>query len=146
VYTDDSDVVASTFMLWNLWLITVLFHSGTLPPSPLSPPKDIAAQFLVLPTLQHYAPSTKNELRSRGWKVHDGYSIYLENVEWIDLGSAEGGWRGRKRRLDEELRMGVDGEDVGVLRDREYESSFRGVNWNIEHFVPRRRSEDGMVA
>jgi hypothetical protein len=127
----------------------VLFHLGTLPPSPLSAPKDIAAHFLVLPTLQHYAPSTKNGLRSRGWKVHDGYSIYLESVDWIELGSAEGVWRGRKRRLDEELRMGVDSEDVGVIGDREHESSagFRGVNWNMEQFVPRRRGEDdGVVA
>ena len=70
----------------------------------------------------------------------------MDSVEWIDLGSAEGGWRGRKRRLDEELRMGVDSEDVGVVRN-ESSAAFRGVNWNIEQFVPRRRgSEDAMVA
>jgi hypothetical protein len=126
-----------------------LFHSGTLPPSPLSAPKDVAAHFLVLPTLQHYASSTKNELRSRGWKVHDGYSIYLESVDWIDLGSAEGVWRGRKRRLAEEYRTGLESEEVGVVKGRKYTSSarFRGVNWTIEQSVPQRAQlEDRVVA
>jgi hypothetical protein len=104
---------------------------------------------MILPTLQHYAPSTANELRSRGWKTHDGYSIHLERVEWIQLGSAEGVWRGRKRRLDEELRMEVDGKDVGVVeRDSEDVGKFRGVNWNIEQFRPNKRVGErvGVVA
>lgn len=122
----------------------VLYHTQTLPPPPLSRPKDIVAHFMVLPTLQHYAPSTLNELRSRGWKTHDGYSIYLEGADWIELGSAEGVWRGRKRRLDEELRMGVEGEEVGVVeRDSGNVGRFRGVNWNAEHFVPNKRGGTG---
>src|SRR5579871_3808764 len=80
----------------NRELILVLYHTSTLPQSPLSGPNDLAAQFLVLPTLVHYAPSTLNELRSRGWKIHDGYSIYLDHWEWIPLGSAEGGRHVRK--------------------------------------------------
>ena len=122
----------------------VLYHTQILPPAPLSRPKDIAAHFMILPTLQHYAPSTFNELRSRGWKTHDGYSIYLERADWIELGSAEGVWRGRKRRLDEELRMGVEGEEVGVVGgDSGNVGGFRGVNWNIEHFVSNKRGGEG---
>lgn len=122
----------------------VLYHTQTLPPSPLSGPKDVAAHFIILPTLQHYAPSTLNELRSRGWKIHDGYSIYLERVEWIQLGSADGVWRGRKRRLDEEFRMEVDGDEVGVVeRERGDVAGFRGVNWSVEQFVPSKRNGEG---
>src|SRR5437773_3538435 len=95
--------------------MTVLYHTQTLPPPLSSGPKDVAAHFMILPTLTHYTASTLNKLRSRGWKIHDGYSIYLEHVEWLKPGSADGVWRGRKRRLDEELRMGVDGEEVGIL-------------------------------
>jgi hypothetical protein len=115
----------------------VLFHTSTLPPPPLSKPKDLAAHFLIVPTLQHYAPSTLNELRSRGWKVHDGYSIYLERIEWLTLGSAEGVWRGRKRRLEEELRMEIDEDDVGVVADPGT-SAFKGVKWRVE-LNPRKR-------
>jgi hypothetical protein len=99
---------------------------------------------MILPTLQHYAPSTFNELRSRGWKIHDGYSIYLERVEWIQLGSADGVWRARKRRLDEEFRMEVDGDAVGVVdRDNGGVGGFRGVNWDVEQFVPNKRDAEG---
>jgi hypothetical protein len=122
----------------------VLYHTNTLPQPPLSKPKDVAAHFMVLPTLQHYAQSTFNELRSRGWKTHDGYSIFLERVEWITLGSAEGVWRGRKRRLDEELRMGADDDDAGVVGfDTTNVGVFRGVNWNIEQSFPNKRVDDG---
>jgi len=128
-------------------LTTVLYHTSTLPPSPLQKPRDLAAHFVVLPTLQHYAPSTMGELRSRGWKTHDGYSIYLDRVEWIELGSAEGGWRGRKRRLNEELRMEVDGEEVGVVSgDTGDLGGFRGVNWEVEPFLTKKRAgEEGRV-
>ena len=99
---------------------------------------------MILPTLQHYAPSTLNEVRSRGWKTHDGYSIYLERVEWLKLGSAEGVWRGRKRRLDEERRMGVDGAEVGVVgRESGNVGRFRELNWNVEQFVPNKRGGEG---
>jgi hypothetical protein len=119
---------------------------STLPRPPLSGHKDIAAHFLILPTLQHYSPSTLNELRSRGWKMHDGYSIHLDRVEWIPLGTAEGGWRGRKRRLDEEFRMEVDGEEVGVVREDTGDiGGFKGVNWNVEQFVPRKRGTIGVL-
>ena len=106
----------------------------------MSPPKDIAAHFTILPTLKHYAPSTFNEIRSRGWKIHDGYSIYLDKFEWLDLGSADGGWRGRKRRLDEEYRMGADDEVVGMNRA---EVVFKGVNWEAEPFVSNKRNGEG---
>ena len=100
---------------------------------------------MILPTLRHYASSTRNELRSRGWKIHDGYSIYLEKVEWIKRGSADGAWRGRKRRLDEELRMEVDGDDIGVVqRDIGDVRGFKGVNWNVERLVPSKRNEEGV--
>jgi len=94
----------------------------------------MAAHFLVLPTLQHYAPSTLNELRSRGWKIHDGYSIYLDHWEWIPLGSAEGGRRARKRRIDEEYRTGVDAEEVGVLSMVKTGEvvAFKELDWNLE--------------
>jgi hypothetical protein len=122
-------------------LTIVLFHTTTLPPPPLSPPKDIAAHFLILPTLQHYTSSTLNELRSRGWKIHDGYSIFLERIEWIALGSAEGVWRGRKRRLEEELRMEVDEDDVGLVSGvGDAGKGFRGLNWGVEMDTRKRRS------
>lgn len=125
----------------------MLYHTLTLPRSPLLKPRDVAAHFLVLPTLQHYAPSTLGEVRSRGWKTHDGYSIYLDRVDWIELGSAEGVWRGRKRRLNEELRMEVDGEEVGVVSgDTGDLGGFRGVNWEVEPFLIKKRAgEEGRV-
>lgn len=147
VYTDDSDVVAGT-PSHETRLMEVLFHMQILPVSLLSPPKDLAAHFIILPTLRHYAPSTFNEIRSRGWKAHDGYSIFLDRVNWIELGSAEGVWRGRKRRLDEERRMGVEGEEVGV-GEQETASlgGFRGVNWNAEQLSPRKKvGRVGVVA
>ena len=100
----------------------------------------MAAHFLILPTLQHYTASTQNELRSRGWKVHDGFSIYLERVEKINVGEAEGGWRGRKRRLDEEFRMEVDSEDVGVGSDVTGVAGFKEVRWGAEQFSSKRRT------
>ena len=146
VYTDDSDVVASTSLIMkdaNL----VLFHTSTLPQSPLSGPKDLAAQFLVLPTLKHYAPSTLNELRSRGWKIHDGYSIYLDHWEWIPLGSAEGGRHARKRRIDEEFRMGVDQDNTGVIAtDAQDAATFKELNWKAENVIPTKRLRTGVVA
>lgn len=122
----------------------VLYHTQTLPQPPLSRPKDVAAHFMILPTLQHYAPSTFNEIRSRGWKTHDGYSIFLERVEWITLGSAEGLWRGRKRRLYEELRMSADADDVGIVgMDTGNIGVYKGVNWNVEQYLPNNGGEDG---
>ena len=100
----------------------------------------MAAHFLILPTLQHYTASTQNELRSRGWKVHDGFSIYLERVEKINVGEAESGWRGRKRRLDEEFRMEVDSEDVGVGADVANVAGFKEVSWHPEQFNRKRRT------
>jgi hypothetical protein len=107
----------------------------------LSKPQDISAHFILLPTLQHYSPSTLNELRSRGWKTHDGYSLYLDHVEYLPLGSAEGVWRGRKRRLEEELRMEIEGDSSGVVRgDLGDLGGFRGVNWSVERIeVGKRR-------
>ena len=147
VYTDDSDVVAGYNVLSFSMLMAVLYHTSHLPVSPLQKPKDLAAHFILLPTLQHYAPSTSNELRSRGWKTHDGYSIFLDRVEWTELGSAEGVWRGRKRRLNEELRMEVDGEEVGVAGgDTGDLGGFRGVNWEVGLFLTKKRAgEEGRV-
>src|SRR5271169_5960135 len=85
-----------------------------LPPPQWSKPQDLVATFILLPTLEHYTSTTQNEVRSRGWTIHDGASIMLDNIEWIALGQAEGVRRGRKRRLDEEFRMGIEMEDVGV--------------------------------
>jgi hypothetical protein len=71
----------------------------------------------------------------------------LDRVDWIELGSAEGVWRGRKRRLNEELRMEVDGEEVGVVSgDTGDLGGFRGVNWEVEPFLIKKRAgEEGRV-
>lgn len=165
VYTDDSDVVASKtpfspnilhsrYSLFShlpfsriMSLFVVLYHTSTLPPAALHRPTDMSAHFLILPTLQHYTASTQNELRSRGWKVHDGFSIFLERVEKINVGEAEGGWRGRKRRLDEEFRMGIDSEEIGV-RDLATAATagFKEVKWGAEQFMVGNKRRTGFVA
>jgi hypothetical protein len=129
--------------VFGFLLISVLYHTQTLTSS-IYRTDDLAAHFMILPTLKHYASSTRNELRSRGWKIHDGYSIYLEKVDWIKRGSADGVWRGRKRRLDEEFRMEVDGDDIGVVqRDVGDVGGFRGVSWNVERLEPSKRDGEG---
>jgi hypothetical protein len=116
----------------------VLFHTGTVA-SPKT--QDLKVRFLVLPTLQHYASSTLNELRSRGWKMHDGYSIYVDEVEWIKLGTAEGGRNFRKRRLEEEFSMFVDEDDRGDGDD-----GFRVLEVEVERTGWSKRLRTGVVA
>jgi len=77
----------------------------------------------------------------------------LESIEWIPLGQAEGVRRGRKRRLDEEFRMGIEMEDVGVsegvLRkeqeDGGVELGFREVRWVSEKVLGKEVGKMGGV-
>ena len=85
-----------------------------------------------------------NELRSRGWKIHDGYSIYLQNIQWVPLGSAEGGRKSRKRRLDEEFAMMVDEDDV--LNNGTLTQGFVGVNWSTDSGIADKKARNGVVA
>lgn len=40
--------------------------------------------------------------------------------------------------------MEVDGDAVGVVeRDTGGVAGFKGVNWNVEHFVPNKRDAEG---
>jgi len=76
----------------------------------------------------------------------------LDNIEWIALGQAEGVRRGRKRRLDEEFRMGIEMEDVGVsegvLRKEQedgVELGFREVRWVSEKVLGKEVGKMGGV-
>lgn len=73
--------------------------------------------------------------------------MYLERVEKINVGEAEGGWRGRKRRLDEEFRMGIDGEGIGV-RDvtAVAAAGFKEVKWGAEQGMVGSKRRTGFIA
>ena len=47
----------------------------------LIPDYDLKVTVRVLPTLQQYASSLRNRLKSREWKQHDGMSVFVTKVE-----------------------------------------------------------------
>jgi hypothetical protein len=60
-------------------------------------------------------------------------------------------WRGRKRRLEEELRMEVEEDEVGVIEEVEVDEGwgwrgmkwgrgFRELTWGVEMDTRKRRS------
>lgn len=77
IYTDDSDIVA------------ILLHTGRL--GKKNPSKDAIVKVRVLPRLIKYSGSLRHNIMSRGWKTrHDGESIMVEDLKWVEDESRRG--------------------------------------------------------
>ncbi|BFZ59014.1 hypothetical protein YB2330_000014 [Saitoella coloradoensis] len=104
VYTDDSDLVA------------MLVHAGRISLED-GVKGDVVVTLRVAPTLVRYTGSFRNGIKSRSWKVeHDGMSVMIEDVQHVSTGAAEGGLRGRKKRMREWCTMQKDEESKRVTR------------------------------
>lgn len=77
------------------------------PAKPKIPPlKDVLVTLLILPPLASYKGTIRHSLSSRSWAGdgcarHDGMSFMIHDVKVVDMGVAEGGKLGRKKRLQE---------------------------------------------
>ena len=93
------------------------------PPQPmfLVPKRDLHITLLILPRLISYASRAAHGIKSREWKArHDGMSVKIEKVAWVDekLGKAEerGGEARRKRlrALEESTKSASSGPKVSM--------------------------------
>ena len=98
-----------------------------LPIAPMAPiPKrDLHITVLILPRLISYASHASHGIKSREWKEtkHDGMSMKIERIAWVDEGSAKGEERGgaaRRKRLrglmEESAQRGNVGRTPGLKR------------------------------
>ncbi|KAI9485766.1 MAG: histone deacetylation protein Rxt3-domain-containing protein [Benjaminiella poitrasii] len=105
VYTDDSDVVAMTIHSGQYKPAWVEPEEGTFMSAVLGvenavekqrrrhryaiPDHDLKVIVRVLPTLEQYAGTIRNKLKSREWGKHDGMSLFIQKVEKIKRGDAK---------------------------------------------------------
>lgn len=109
VYTDDSDIVA---MLYHCGIIHSKSPFGELNEASIIPRTpgnrldlesvqnsrdpytrseggDLTVTLLILPALNNYQGSFRNNYNSRSWmSTHDGGSIAIYNVKWCNLGDS----------------------------------------------------------
>ena len=89
-----------------------------VPPQPMLPvPKrDLHITILILPRLISYASHATHGIKSREWKTkHDGMSVKIEKVAWVDgkMGKAEErGGEARRKRL-RSLEMSLKDASLG---------------------------------
>ncbi|EMR10623.1 hypothetical protein PNEG_01326 [Pneumocystis murina B123] len=86
IYTDDSDIVA------------ILLHTGRL--GRKKPSSDAIVKVRVLPRLIKYSGSLRYNIMSRGWKTrHDGESIMIEDLKWVEDKTKRKGRKDMKERI-----------------------------------------------
>ncbi|QSL65334.1 hypothetical protein MERGE_002644 [Pneumocystis wakefieldiae] len=92
IYTDDSDIVA------------ILLHTGRL--GRKKPSSDAIVKVRVLPRLIKYSGSLRYNIMSRGWKTrHDGESIMIEDLKWVEDKSKRRGKKDMKERIAARYRL-----------------------------------------
>ncbi|KTW25635.1 hypothetical protein T552_03495 [Pneumocystis carinii B80] len=92
IYTDDSDIVA------------ILLHTGRL--GRKKPSSDAIVKVRVLPRLIKYSGSLRYNIMSRGWKTrHDGESIMIEDLKWVEDKTNRKGRKDMKERIAARYRL-----------------------------------------